>query len=159
MADAANATEGLDIQMQEVAGVRPLIPLNHGRRVEAAHAIQAGPMQDPGDRGARHAHAHADLPRGGALLAVGEDSRRARRSELAWLPMRARRPILERLVAVAAAAHPFRNGADADTRRGGGGRLGPALSLDPVNQEVAHPRRRLGITMQSHSEVPPETVG
>jgi hypothetical protein len=47
MADAANPAEGLDVQVKEVAGVRPLVALNDGGRLQAS--------RDSGRRAARHA--------------------------------------------------------------------------------------------------------
>jgi hypothetical protein len=44
MADAADATERLDVEVQEVARARPLVPLNRQRRLEAVDAIQPSPL-------------------------------------------------------------------------------------------------------------------
>ena len=42
MADPADPTEWLDVQVQEIARVRPLVALNDRRRIQPAHPIQAG---------------------------------------------------------------------------------------------------------------------
>ena len=114
MADAADAPQRLDIDMQQVAGLGPLVALHHRRRVEPTHSIQARAQQHAGDRRSRHTHAHTDLPRRRPLLAVGEDRRGARQVQRPWLSMRTRRPILEPRIPLAGATEPLRHRAHAD---------------------------------------------
>ena len=74
------------IQMQQIAGVRPLIALDHGRRFEQSDAIQADALQHPRHRRPRHSERRAHLPGRRPRLAQRHDrgsSRRPRRGAVA----------------------------------------------------------------------------
>ena len=159
VADAADPPQWFDIEMQQVAGRGLLVALQHGRRVQPTDPIQARAPEHARDRRSRHADALTDFPRRRPLLSIGEDRRRARQVERARLAMRPRRPVLEAAITAPGAADPFGHGAHTQARRGGRRGLRPPLANDTLDQELAHLRGRLGITMKSHSEALQETLG
>src|SRR5262249_22094248 len=53
--DPADAAERFDVHVQQIAGVRPLVALNHRRRIELADAIQPRAPQHARHGGARDA--------------------------------------------------------------------------------------------------------
>ena len=87
MADALNAPEALHIDVEEVAGVRPLIATGGCRRLARGHAIEAPARQDPRDRGARHRQRGADLPRCGPGAPQRDNRRFGGGGEPSRLPM------------------------------------------------------------------------
>ncbi len=125
MADAAKAAQRLDVEVQQIARVRPLVSLDDGRRVELTDAIEPGALRHARHGRARHAEAPTDLPRRRPLLADRHKRRRARQIEPPRLPMRPGRPVLERDIAAAGAAQPLGDRADTQAGRRRGG-VGPA---------------------------------
>ena len=101
----------------------------------------------------------ADLPRRRTVLPQGHDGGGPPHVERARLAMRTGRGVFELDITEAGAAAPLRHRADADPGGRRGRRLRPALALHPVYQQLPHLGTRLGVTMKSHSGVPPETVG
>ena len=57
MADADDAAEAFEIEVQQIADVRPLVPLHRAARLDQRHPIQAGARQHARDGRARHAAA------------------------------------------------------------------------------------------------------
>ena len=80
MADPANAAERFDVEVQQIAGVRPLVALNHRRRLERRQPIQPRARQHARHRRARHPQRRADLPGRRARLAQRDDRRRRARA-------------------------------------------------------------------------------
>jgi hypothetical protein len=85
----------LQIDVEQVAGVRPFVAPDKGRRVEAGEAIEPGPRQDARHRGSRHLQRLADLPRCRARMTKCEHGRFPLGRRPSRLAMRARRPIGE----------------------------------------------------------------
>ena len=156
MPDPPNPADAFDVEMEQIAGVRPLIALNHGRRLELRHAIQTRALEHARHRRARDAQRGTDLPRRCPRLAQRDDGRGRGDREAAWLPGRARRPVFQ---ARAFPRQPLRDGAHAHA--GGRGRLAlrPALTTDSADQYLPLIHVRLRITMGVHSGGPPEAMG
>jgi hypothetical protein len=71
MAFDLEAAELLDVQMDQLAGLVPLVA-DH-RRVQVPGPAQTRGPQDPADRGRRDARITGDLLTGEALAAKGDD--------------------------------------------------------------------------------------
>ena len=76
MPDARECGQRLDIEMDQVAGLRPFVSRIDGRGAQPRQAIQAGPAQDRRDRRARHLEPDRDGPGRPTLIARGEDAQR-----------------------------------------------------------------------------------
>ena len=138
VADAPDTAQGLDVHVQQVAGVRPLIAADDGPGLEHPQPIQAGLAQDAGDGRARHLQCRTDLPRGRARLSELHDLADGRHSQAPGLSMGPRCGIETRQVPGAPAGHPLRDGPDADARRLGGARLRPVLAHHAVDDQLTH---------------------
>jgi hypothetical protein len=103
VAHPADAGERLDIQMQQIAGVRPLVALHHRFGIETAQPIQARLRQDPRDGGAGHAGRATDRPARRATVTERDNRGRHRRRELRGRALGPRRGIQQRVNAGAAA--------------------------------------------------------
>ncbi|MDP2052873.1 MAG: hypothetical protein Q8L75_04500 [Acidobacteriota bacterium] len=90
MPDPGHASEPLQVDVQQVADVRPFVALHRRRRLEEGDAIQARPRQDAGDRRARHAEGGTDLPRRRPGPTERHDRRLERGRHPPRLSMRAR---------------------------------------------------------------------
>ncbi len=55
MAHADDAAEPLQIDVQQIADVRPLVPLDRRGRLQQRQAIQTGAREHPSDRRSGHA--------------------------------------------------------------------------------------------------------
>ena len=111
-----DAAEPFQIDMQEIADVRPLVALDWGRGLDERHAIEADARQDPRDGRSRDAQRRADLPRGGPPTAQRHNGRFETSCYTPRLAMGPRRPI--RQLRLASTRDPLRDRADAQTQRG-----------------------------------------
>lgn len=66
--DGADSPERLDVQVEQITGVRPLIALHQRPRFEQGQAIQAEAREDAGDGRAGHMELLTNLPAGGSGL-------------------------------------------------------------------------------------------
>ena len=96
VADAGNAGERFDVEMHQVAGMRPFVADDRRRRREPREPIQPGPRQDGGDGRARHLELDGDRPGGAPLIAGRDDAARSSAGVSARLTMRRRGAILQR---------------------------------------------------------------
>ena len=96
MSDAQHAPERLDIEVDQLAGLGPLVAVDHRRRFEMGHSIEAGADEYGGHSGAWHLELHGGCPRGAAVMASGDDRGNSRGGGPAWLATGPRRSILDR---------------------------------------------------------------
>ena len=81
--DAGDARERFDIEMHEVARMRPFVAAGRGRRGEPRQPIEPRPRQYGRDRRPGHLELDGDGPGGPPLIARGEDAGRQRRARCA----------------------------------------------------------------------------
>ena len=95
VADAGNAAERFDIEMHQIARMRPFVARDGRRRCEPCEPIESGSRQDGGDGRARDLELHGDGPGAASLIAGRHDAGRHGRRRSSRLMMRRRRAILE----------------------------------------------------------------
>ena len=155
MANAGDAAEGFDIEVYRVARTRPFVARDGRRWGQPREPIQSGSGQDGGDGRARDLELHCDRPGTAALKACRHDAGRDRRRRASRLMMRRRRAVLERgRAAETMTGEPLIRAAHANPRGARGCQWRPALLPNPINEQGAHMRRRLGVTMKLHSGSP-----
>lgn len=157
MADAFDPPQAFHIDVQQIAGMCPLIAGDRRRRLARRQTIQAAAVQHARHRRSRNPQGRTDLPGRRAGVAQGHNRGFRRHTEPARLPVRPRRPIGQ--LAGAAARQPFGHRPDTHTRGLRRLALRPALLPDAPDEQAALVHIGLGVTMNTHSGDPPETVG
>jgi hypothetical protein len=131
------APQALDVEMDHVAGRRPLVAL-HRRRGLDHQPIQPQALQPSTDGRARHAEGASERPRRQAVrFAQLADQRHGGRRRLMRRRAWARRAILEGgQPAVAVALHPLADRPPAHAGGLGRGGVRPALVQDAVDEQL-----------------------
>ena len=97
MADALEAAELLDVDVDQLAGMLALVAADRLGRLQRRDAVEAEALEDAADGGRRDADLGGDLLAGPALAAQGFDLLDDRRRRRPVQAMRPRRAILQAL--------------------------------------------------------------
>src|SRR5262245_42240447 len=155
MPHAVNTPQRLDVHVEQVTRIRPLVALNREwwRR---GRAIETEPPEPRAHRRTRDLERLADGPRRQpVLLAQNADQRDRARRRLMRRGTWPRRGVLERRdAALAKASHPLRNRPDAHGKSFGGRCVAPPFTHDPAHEHQTGRGRTLGITMKLHPGPP-----
>jgi hypothetical protein len=156
VADAAEAGELLDVEVDELAGACAAVTPRRLARLECGQATEPQPLEMAGDGAPRQVKPHGDLLAGHAVLATqardhGEPGRWQLVGDQAWR----RAAVLQAGMAFASeAGEPLAHGARADLER----RSRPLSRSIPPRAHGAHhgstKRRRAGILMAVHPGAP-----
>src|SRR6201999_1630583 len=95
MPNADDAAESLQIDMHQIAGVRPLVALDRRDGVKQRDPIEPDAGEHARNRGARLAERGADLPGGQPATPQGDDRPLTRGGGAARVPLRGGRRMLQ----------------------------------------------------------------
>ena len=156
VAGAAKPAEFLDIEVQQVAGMRMFVAANGRRRVEGGQSLESGAAEDATDGGGRHMHRGGDVGATPAAPAQRHDLGRDRCRQYPGLAVWPRAAVAQSvrtlgLIADHPLAHRAGTDPDGDGHRGGG----LALVQHPPDDGGSTLRRQLGILMDVHSGLLP----
>ena len=125
VAGAAKPAEFLDIEVQQVAGMRMFVAANGRRRVEGGQSLESGAAEDATDGGGRHMHRGGDVGATPAAPAQRHDLGRDRCRQYPGLAVWPRAAVAQSvrtlgLIADHPLAHRAGTDPDGDGHRGGG---------------------------------------
>ena len=150
VADELDATQLLDVDVDELSGVVPLIAVNGLLGVEVLEPRQAFSSQDAGHSGRTQAHSGGDL---GSCLPTPAQPDDLFHNHGMGLTRRTTRPRAAidqcRLAGLLISAFPFRSGSAVNTGRLGGAGHGDAC-LDALDHQHSTGRTSSGILVKLH---------
>jgi len=143
------ASEGLDVEVDQLAGVTAAVPVRGLGRLEAGQPVEPDPGQHRADRRDRQAQLRGDHRAGPAQPAQRHDRRFHRGRGPGRRRVRPRGPIRHRLTTVIA-TQPDPSTTLAHVRRLRGLGDGPALEPDPLAHQQTTQRGQTGISVDVH---------
>ena len=156
VAGAAKPAEFLDIEVQQVAGMRMFVTADGRRRVEGGQLLETLAAEDATDRRGRHVRRGADVGATPAAPAQRHDLGRDQRRQCPGLAVWPRAAVAQPVRTLGLiAGHPLAHRAGTDPDGDGHRGRGLALVEHPPDEGGSTLRRQLGIPMDVHSGLLP----
>ena len=154
-ADGLEATDFLDVEMEQIAGPRVLITDHGGRRFEIADATEVESAENAADGSATESGRECDTNAGPTLASQSFNPRRQVGVATARRMPRTRRPITEAVSALAlVATRPLGGGLGADFELGCSRVQSHPPGQNSLSERLSTERRKSGILMDVHSMSP-----